>query len=297
MIWRETESWHEVCNKKDRSSWKEIYSLVKMKGVFVTMYQTIVYEQKKETAWIYLNRPNELNSISKTLVMELMEVLQEAEQNETVRVIVIAGKGKAFCAGADLKELLGDLAKKPDGQKGMLDLAGDLFEKLNHLSKPLIAALNGITAAGGLEITMTADIVIASEKAKIGDAHANFGVLPGGGGAVRLPRKIGMNRAKYLLFTGDFITAEEMREFGLVHKVVPANELEKAVQEIADKISAKSPLVLREMKKLANDGQEQPLDIALKQELLALKNHTRSHDFQEGLAAFAEKRTPNFKGY
>ncbi|MEH7251829.1 enoyl-CoA hydratase/isomerase family protein [Neobacillus niacini] len=260
-------------------------------------YQTIIHEIKNQTAWIYLNRPEEMNSISKTLLTELVDVLQEVEKDESVRVVVLSGKGKAFCAGADLKELLGDLEKKPDGQKGLLDSAGGIFEKLNNLSKPLIAALNGITLAGGLELAMTADIIIASEKAKIGDAHANFGVLPGGGGAVRLPRKIGMNRAKYLLFTGDFIPAQQMKEYGLVNEVVPAEELEKVVQEIADKISTKSPLVLREMKRLATDGQEQPLEIALRQELLALKNHTRSHDFQEGLAAFAEKRIPDFKGY
>lgn len=261
------------------------------------MYQEIVYEQKKQSAWIYLNRPEEMNAISKTLASELIEAVQVAEQDESIRAIIITGNGRAFCAGADLKGLLVDLNQEPDGQKSFLDLAGTVFETLNGLSKPLIAALNGITAAGGLEIAMTADIVIASEKAKIADAHANFGVLPGGGGAVRLPRIIGMNRAKYLLFTGEFISAEEMKDYGLVHEVVPSEELESAVQKVADKISAKSPLVLREMKRLAHEGQEQPLNIALRQELLALKNHTHSHDFKEGLAAFAEKRTPNFKGF
>lgn len=260
-------------------------------------YQTIVHEKKNQAAWIYLNRPEDMNSLSKTLVIELLAVLQEIEEDESIRVVVLSGKGKAFCAGADLKELLADLERNPDGQKGLLDYAGELFERLNYLSKPLIAALNGITLAGGLEIAMTADIVIASEKAKIGDAHSNFGVLPGGGGAVRLPRKIGMNRAKYLLFTGDFISAKEMKDYGFVNEVVPVDELEGFVQEVADKISAKSPLVLKEMKKLVTDGLEQPLDIALRQELLALKNHTRSHDFHEGLSAFSEKRTPNFKGY
>ncbi|MGX9134135.1 enoyl-CoA hydratase/isomerase family protein [Rummeliibacillus sp. JY-2-4R] len=260
-------------------------------------FEQILVEQKKQTRWIYLNRPDELNALSKRLVVELLEALQDAEHDEQTRVVVISGKGRAFCAGADLKGILSDLEKKPDGEKGLLDLAEDTFAKLNHFPKPIIAALNGITAAGGLEITMAADIVIASEKAKIADAHANFGVIPGGGGAVRLPRKIGMNRAKYLLFTGEFITAQEMQEYGLVQKVVSHDLLETTVQELADKISTKSPLVLREMKKLANDGQVQPLDIALKQEQLTLKNHLRSYDCQEGLAAFAEKRTPEFKGY
>lgn len=260
-------------------------------------YQTIVYEKKNQTAWIYLNRSKEMNSLSKNLIIELLEVIQEVEEDESIRVVVLSGKGKAFCAGADLKELLADLEKRPDGDKRLLDYAGELFERLNYLSKPLIAALNGITCAGGLELAMTADIVFASEIAKIGDAHSNFGVLPGGGGAVRLPRKIGINRAKYLLFTGDFISAQQMKEYGFVNEVVPADELEGFVQKIADKISAKSPLVLSEMKKLVMDGLEQPLDIALRQELLSLKNHTRSYDFHEGLSAFSEKRTPNFKGY
>lgn len=260
-------------------------------------YQTIIYEKKQHTAWIYLNRSEDMNSLSKTLVIEMLHILNEVEKDEFIRVIVLSGKGKAFCAGADLKELLADIEKKPDGQKGLLDHAGEFIAGLTHLSKPLIAALNGITLAGGLEIAMAADIVIASEKAKIGDAHANFGVLPGAGGAVRLPRKIGVNRAKYLLFTGDFISAQEMKNYGFVHEVVPAEELEQVVQKVADKIAVKSPLVLKEMKKLVHDGLEQPLDIALKQELLALKNHTRSYDFQEGLSAFSEKRKPDFKGY
>nr|WP_083953999.1 enoyl-CoA hydratase/isomerase family protein [Cytobacillus horneckiae] len=238
-----------------------------------------------------------MNSLSIILVNEFLQVLNEVEQDETIRVIVLSGKGKTFCAGADLKELLVNLDQKSEGQKGILDIAGNIFERLNILSKPLIAALNRITLAGGLELAMTADIIIASDKAKIGDVHSNFGVLLGGGGAVRLSRIIGVNRAKYLLFTGDFITAQEMKDYGLVQKVTPADELEGVVQELADKLSAKSPLVLKEMKKLVRDGLEQPLDIALRQELLALKNHTRSHDFQEGLSAFAEKRIPNYKGF
>lgn len=260
-------------------------------------YETIIVEKRNETAWIYLNRPQEMNAISKRLVEELQHALQHVEEDSSIRVIVLSGVGKAFCAGADLKQLLGDLEKEPDGEKRMLDIAGDLYGTLNNLTKPLIAALNGITLAGGLEVAMTADIIVASEKAKIGDAHANFGVLPGAGGAVRLPRIIGTNRAKYLLFTGDFISAQEMKEFGLVNEVVEADELEQYVQQLANKIATKSPLVLKEIKRLVTDGLEQPLEIALRQELLALKNHTRTYDFYEGLSAFAEKRSPNFKGY
>jgi enoyl-CoA hydratase len=259
--------------------------------------QPVIFEKREQTAWIYLNRPEDMNAISKTLILSLGNAIDQAEEDEDVRVVVLSGKGKAFCAGADLKELMQDLNEAPRKEPGLLDTVEGVFGKLQRLTKPLIAALNGITLAGGLELAMTADIVVASEKAKIGDAHANFGVLPGAGGAVKLPRKIGVNRAKYLLFTGDFITAAEMKEFGFVHEVVREDELEQTVQTIANKISKKSPLVLRKMKQLVTDGLEQPLEIALKQELLSLKTHTQSYDMAEGLAAFTEKRKPEFKGY
>lgn len=238
-----------------------------------------------------------MNSLSKLLISEFLEVLEEIEQNDEVRVVILSGKGKAFCAGADLKEFLGDLDKNPDGQKSILDYAEELFTKLNHLSKPLIVALNGVTLAGGLELAMTADIVVASEKVKIGDGHANFGVLPGGGGAVRLHREIGIKHAKYLLLKGDMLPAEVWKDYGFIHEVVPAEELEEAVQKLAEKVSVKSPLVLRKMKRLVKDGLDQSLDTALRQELLALKTHTQSHDFREGLSAFSEKREPEFRGY
>ena len=259
--------------------------------------QPILYEKRQQTAWIYLNRPDDMNAIGKDLLAALKDALMQAETDEDVRVVVLSGKGKAFCAGANLKELMEDLEVNHPQTPGLLDSSEELFGKLERYSKPIIAALNGITLAGGLELAMTADIVIASDRAKIGDAHANFGVLPGGGGAVKLPRKIGVNRAKYLLFTGEFISAADMKAYGFVQEVVPAEELEMAVQAIADKISEKSPLVLRKMKQLVADGMEQPVEIALKQELLSLKAHTRSYDMAEGLAAFIEKRKPVFKGY
>jgi enoyl-CoA hydratase/carnithine racemase len=264
---------------------------------FKVSNQTIIFEQRNQAAWIYLNRPKDMNAISKTLLMELGEAFEKARTDERIKVIVLTGKGRAFCAGADLKELLEDLEGKKSAEPDLLDLCERTFGLLEHCPKPLIAALNGITLAGGLEFAMTADIVIAAESAKIGDAHSNFGVLPGAGGAVKLPRKIGVNRAKYLLFTGDFISATEMKDYGFVQQVVADEELEATAQALADKLAMKSPLVLRRMKQLVRDGLEQPLDIALRQELLTLRAHTESYDMAEGLAAFAEKRKPNFKGY
>lgn len=261
------------------------------------IYQDIIYELRNRSVWIYLNRPKDMNSISKTMLIELKDAFLKAQDDSNVRVVVLSGKGKAFCAGVDLKGLLEDQKSEKSAEPSTLDLCERTYGFMEHFSKPLIAALNGITLAGGLELAMTADLIIAAESAKIGDAHANFGVLPGAGGAVKLPRKISINRAKYLLFTGEFISAAEMKEYGLVNQVVSNEELETTVQALADKLAEKSPLGLSRMKQLVRDGLEQPLDVALRQELATLKVHTQSYDMSEGLRAFTEKRKPEFKGY
>jgi len=178
-----------------------------------------------------------------------------------------------------------------------LDLVGGMMDRLRVCPKPTIAALNGLTMAGGLELAMACDLIIAAESARIGDAHANFGVFPGAGGAAILPRRIGATAAKYLLFTGDTLPARELVSLGLVNRVVPDAELVSEVEKLALRIASKSPLVLRRMKQTVADGLEQPQASALRLERLVLDAHRHSHDIQEGLAAFVGKRTPDFKGY
>jgi enoyl-CoA hydratase/carnithine racemase len=140
------------------------------------------------------------------------------------------------------------------------------------------------------------DLVIAARSARLGDAHANFGLLPGGGSSVRLPRKIGPTRAKHLLYTGEFVPAEQLREAGLVNEVVDDADLLAAAGRLVARLRTKSPLVLRRMKALVDDGLEQPIETALRLELLASEVHAHSHDMKEGLAAFEEKRAPVFTG-
>ena len=253
-------------------------------------------EQKGSTAWLTLNRAAAMNSISLSIIERMEEVLPRLAADDSVRVVVLTGAGPAFCAGADLKEVLAgrDL---PAGEADFLDrVCENVMNPLRDFPKPVIAALNGITMAGGLELAMCCDIVVASEDARIGDAHANFGVYPGAGGAAVLPRLVPHNVAKYLLFTGKTLSAADMRTYGLVNEVVPAEQLEQAVTELAQLLASKSPIALRRMKEVANASMDKSRDAALEHEQVMLRKHQRSFDMAEGLRAFSEKRTPQFQG-
>jgi enoyl-CoA hydratase/carnithine racemase len=260
-------------------------------------YETIQFKRRGAGAWIILDSPKNMNSVSSTMLVELESVLIECEKDSTIKVVVLTGTGSAFCAGADLKNVLSSLNNTEPGTKDFLDMFDQVAGLLRKMPKPVIAAVNGLALAGGLELVMCCDIVFAAESAKIGDAHSNFGVFPGAGGAAVLPKKIGLNRAKYLLFSGDFLSAAEMEKVGLVNKVVADGQLVEEVENFVEKLAAKSPLVLRRMKEVANASVDQTQDAALRHEMLHLRQHVRSYDLAEGLKAFSEKRKPEFKGY
>ena len=256
----------------------------------------VAAEVRQGAMWIRLNRPDAMNALTPEVLGGLDQALNDAEKNPDVRAVVLTGTGRAFCAGADLKYVRSQSDLDLDGPRRFLDTVLATMNRLDSFPKPVIAALNGLALAGGLELVLCCDLVLAVRGAKIGDAHANYGLLPGGGGSVRLPRIIGATRAKYLLFTGDFLTAEELMEAGLVNQVVAPGELETATQALVDKIAAKSPLGLRRMKALVDDGLQQPIETALRLELLASEVHAHSADLREGLLAFEEKRSPRFTG-
>jgi enoyl-CoA hydratase/carnithine racemase len=252
------------------------------------------YETRGAAAWITLDRPREMNAMGFRLLDELASAFALALADDAVRALVVTASGeKVFCAGADLKQVL---EPRPAGEPDFLDVAARTFDRLRKFPKPTIAAVNGLALAGGLELVLACDLVVAAETARFGDAHANFGVFPGAGGAAVLPKRIGATRAKYLLFTGEQLSAAEMMAAGLVNQVVPAAELAAAAEALAAKLAAKSPLVLRRMKEVADAALDQPRDAALAHERLALRDHLRSCDLQEGIAAFREKRAPRFAG-
>ncbi len=255
----------------------------------------VLVDVRDGAVWITLNRPSALNAITPGVVEGIGRGLDRAERDD-IRAVVLTGSGRAFCAGADLKFVRAASGLSAVNVSAFLSSVLALMSRLEGFPRPVIAAVNGLAMAGGLELLLCCDLVIAVRGAKIGDAHANYGLLPGGGSSVRLPRKIGPTRAKLLLFTGEAVPAEDLVAAGLVNEVVSGDDLVAATGRLVAKLANKSPLVLRRMKALVDDGLEQPSAQALRLELLASEVHALSADMAEGLAAFAEKRTPRFTG-
>ncbi len=259
-------------------------------------FKDIRLEKRDGVATITLNRPDKLNAINPQIISELGKAADDIEGDDAVRVVVITGAGRAFSAGADLEEV-GGLLNSPLELERFLRAWRRSFDSIENLEKPVIAAINGMALAGGLELVMVCDLAIASEDARIGDQHANFGLIPGGGNTQRLPRALGSRKAKYLMLTGDWLSGAEAEKIGLVNKAVPANELDKAVKDLTDKLVEKSPLASRAIKFLANKGMETDLATGLDLEIeMAALHMGSSEDVRDGLQAFREKKKPVFKG-
>lgn len=246
-------------------------------------------------ARIILSRPDTLNALSVSLMYELDAAIDAVAADPQIKVLVIKGQGRAFCAGANLKDVLASVEARGQGTD-FLNLVKQVFGKLRALPKPVLGGINGIAVAGGLELAMCCDVLIAAEDATIGDAHSNFGLLPGAGGAAVLPARIGLQNAKYMLFTGDSLLAAHWLRMGLLQEVVSGDELDARLDALAQQIASKSPRALAEMKAIANATQGDLPDVLLQREIAALRVHLVSEDAQEGLRAFAEKRKPVFTG-
>ena len=258
--------------------------------------QTLKFDKNGVVATLTMNRPEAMNSLNGDMVSRYAELLSQVAADDSIRVLVITGNGQAFCAGVDLVEVLAG-AGLPSGEPDFLDrVCDDLMNPLRNFPKPVIAALNGITLAGGLELAMCCDLITAADSAQIGDAHANFGVYPGAGGAAVLPRIVPHHVAKYLLFTGRTLSAVQMQQYGLVNEIHNASELLEETYKLADEVASKSPIALRRMKVVANRSLDVSRDAALAHEQVMLRKHMRSYDMAEGLKAFGEKRKPEFQG-
>lgn len=267
-----------------------------------TLTDTAVLRERRGPAlWLRLNRPEVFNGIDQDILDGLTEGLDEAAADPDVRVVVLAAAGKAFCAGADLRyaRSLADAPTPPGAASAgnaFLHRVRAVLDRIESFPKPVIAAVNGVAVGGGLELILVCDLVVASRAAKIGDGHAVYGQIPGGGASVRLVRRLGLSTAKHLMFTGELHPAERYLGTDLVVDVVDPEDLVAAVDRLAAQIASRSPVGLAAMKRLANDAHDTPLPIAVLRELEASALHERSADWREGITAFAEKRTPEFPG-
>jgi enoyl-CoA hydratase len=252
---------------------------------------TVLLEREESIAIVRLNRPETLNALSNQLMSELVGALENLDEDETVRCIVLAGDEKAFASGADIGEL-------SDATHLDLYFGGriDKWDAIRSVRTPIVAAVSGYCLGGGCELAMACDLIVASETAQFGQPETNLGVLPGAGGTQRLTRAIGKAKAMDVILTGRFLSAREAEEAGLVGRVVAAEAWLAEAMRVAHAIAAKSPVGVRLAKEAVNQAYETSLAAGLDAERKAFHLALSSEDAQEGMKAFLEKRKPDFRG-
>jgi enoyl-CoA hydratase len=259
-----------------------------------TMLENLLYEKKNGIAYVTVNRPAVRNALNAKTVWELKTAFEMAQNDEDVAVAILTGSGdKAFVAGADINEL----ATQTPVSGRDYGLAGQaVFNYVEQLGKPVIAAINGYALGGGCELAMACTFRIASENAMFGQPEVKLGIVPGYGGSQRLPRLVGKGRALQILLTGDMISAAEAFRIGLVNQVVAVAELVPTAEAIARKIMANGPVAVRLCLEAVNRGLEMTQEEGLFLEATLFGLTCATEDMKEGLGAFLQKRAPNFKG-
>jgi len=256
----------------------------------ITANENFKIEQEKEITTIILNKPQVRNILDTGILTGLENYLTDLENDGNTKVIILTGSDN-FCAGANIKELM---EKHPVEAETFSRLGHKVFNHIENMGKPVIAAVNGYALGGGCELAMACDIRIASENGKFGQPEVDLGLIPGFGGTQRLARLVGIGRAKELIFTGRIIDAKEAQDIGLVNKVVRDEELLERSKEMAFVLAQKSPLILKIAKNLINRNHD--IKKALEMEIMDFSECFASEDHMEGIKAFLEKRKPEFRG-
>ena len=257
------------------------------------MYKTLLTSLENNVLTITINRPDKLNALNMQIFDDLNNILDEIEINTEIRGVIISGAGtKAFVAGADISEF-GDLNKEQ--AMTMSKRGQDIFFKIEHCNKPIIAAVNGFALGGGCELSMACHFRIASENAKFGQPEVNLGLIPGYGGTQRLVQLIGKGRALELLMSGNMIDANTALQFGLVNHVVKQEELLTKARSILETINSKAPLAVSACIKTSNAVYDETKN-GFELEIKEFGNCFATEDMKEGVSAFLEKRKANFKG-
>jgi len=256
-------------------------------------YKNLLYEASSNVATVTVNRPEKLNALNAQTKTELLDVFSDLKQDPEIHAVIVTGSGeKSFVAGTDIGEMT-DL--DTDSGKKFAEGGQQVFDLIEHLGKPVIAAVNGFALGGGCELAMACHLRVASENAKFGQPEVNLGIIPGYGGTQRLARLVGEGRAMEIILTGAMIDAQEALRIGLVNSVVPQNELLKTCSSIAQAIAGKSQVAIRMALKAVHVTQEVSLTEGLKLEASLFGLCCGSEDFKEGTTAFLEKRKPIFK--
>lgn len=255
-------------------------------------YETLIVETRDGVTLIRLNRPEALNALNSQLLGELSAALDAAEADEAVRCLVLTGSDRAFAAGADIKEMSG----KTYAEMFKQDFFGASARRIEQFRKPIIAAVAGYALGGGCELAMLCDFIIAAESAKFGQPEINLAVAPGIGGTQRLTRFVGKSKAMEMILTGRMMDAAEAERSGLVSRVVPADQLIGEAMAAAAKIAGQSPLAVMMNKELVETAYETTLSTGVAVERRLFHSLFAFDDQSEGMAAFIEKRKPDFKG-
>jgi len=257
-------------------------------------YENLLFETENGIGIVTINRPKALNALNAATIYELDRMFTELAKDQTVKVVVLTGGGeKSFVAGADITEM--QVMSAIEG-RNWAKLAQAVFNKIENLPQPVIAAVNGYALGGGCEIAMACDIRIAADKAKFGQPEVSLGIPPGFGGTQRLARLIGKGRAKEMLFTGDMIDAAEAYRIGLVNKVTTSEELMNTAKAMAQTIMSRAPVAVQVCKAAVNEGLDTDLDSAIAYEAEVFGLCFSTVDQKEGMTAFVEKRKASFTG-
>ncbi len=256
-------------------------------------FEEVMLKKEGKVVYLVIHREEALNALNLNVMTRLDQIFSDLESDEEVLVIIITGGGsRSFVAGADINELKDAGDKRTD----MIRKGQEIFFKIRNSSKVVIAAINGYALGGGCELAMACDIRIASENARLGFPETTLGLMPGYGGTQLLPRLIGMGRAKYMIFTGEALTATEAYQFGLVEKVCTRASLMEEVNRLAKKIASNGPFAVKACKRAIHKGVEFPLEQALRIEMEEYDQVARSKDAEEGIISFIEKKPPTFTG-
>ncbi|GGX82409.1 3-hydroxybutyryl-CoA dehydratase [Litchfieldella qijiaojingensis] len=257
--------------------------------------ETLLIETQGPVVEIRFNRPHRLNAVVEPLYRELLVALAAADSDPEVRAVVLTGEGRAFCVGADMKEH-GSATRSLYQRRQYLQLGNDVCEAIYRLKKPVIAAVNGYALGAGAEMAVACDFLLMADDARIGFPETSIGTCIGGGVSKILPQLVGLNMARQLLYTGRRIDGEEAARIGLATASWKADSLMTGAHRLANELARQAPVSIAMLKRLVNLGSSTDFDAQLQQELDAVFTCSTTEDWQEGVDAFAEKRTPSFKG-